>query len=255
MNILLPTPGSVFHITGEPRMPVIGCVLEALDIPPFPIPLFDWEIVIREPITPSSCASSHITCVASESYLNFGLTPSLLIGSWQGGDATIFARTTVSGAVREASVNVRIVGDNPEPSDVTVALGGSGTVADLIARHESGRQQFSATGEVKLGPGGDVGIMQLCNPPATCEQRWSWRENVKVGLSVLASKSAAAKQYLDQHRVSGTYPNDQGFIDAEVLKRETVQRYNTGTYWLWDAASNMWKKSLPNDYVKRVLGS
>jgi hypothetical protein len=256
MNILAPTPGSTFHITGEPRMLVIVCLLEALDIPPLPIPVFDWEVVTHDPIVSSTCASSLITCVGSETFLNAGLTPSLALGNFLGGDATIFARTTTPDGVRhEASVAVRIVGDNPDPADVTAALGGAGTIADLIARHESGRQQFLPSGAIKLGSGGDVGVMQLCNPAATCEQRWDWRENVRGGLTNLASKEASARAYLNQHRVGGSLPNDQGFDDAEVLRRETIQRYNGGAYWVWDATANLWRKSPPNDYVFLVLGS
>ena len=97
--------------------------------------------------------------------------------------------------------------------------------------------------------------MQLCNPAATCEQRWNWRENVRGGLAILASKRASALAYLNLHRVGGSLPNDQGFADAEVVRRETIQRYNRAPYWVWDAAANLWRKSPPNNYVFLVLGS
>ena len=38
-------------------------------------------------------------------------------------------------------------------------------------------------------------------------------------------RRAAARRHLNQHQVNGQFPNDQGLGDAEVLLRETLQRY------------------------------
>jgi hypothetical protein len=258
MNIVFPLSGSVFHITNAPSMPIISCLLNAWEVPPLPAPRFDWEIVIHDPIVPSTCPSSRMTCVAGEVYLDFGLTPSLVIGTFVGGDATIFARTTVNGVLLEASVSIQIVGDNPDPNEVTRALGGAGAVPDLIARHESGRQQFTAGGQVLLGHagGGDVGIMQLCGPPARCEERWNWRKNVAAGFSLFNARRNAAMQYLDQHSAGGGYPNELGVSADEVLTREAVERYHTGSvpYWMWDASAGVWRVAPTTTYVKSVLG-
>jgi hypothetical protein len=171
----------------------------------------------------------------------------------QGGDAVITARVSFRGAVLQAAVNIRIRGANPGASAISARLGGTGTAADLVACHESGRRQFDSTGMPLLGPGGDVGVMQLCNPAANATQRWDWTANVAAGAALFTEKANAARIYLNHHQVQGHYPNDQHLDDAGVLLRETIQRYNGGAYWSWSASHNRWEATPPSSYVATVM--
>ena len=165
----------------------------------------------------------------------------------------ITVRATVGGNTLQASVNIRIRGTNPARALVTQRLGGAGTAADRIACHESGRRQFDTTGMPLRGRGGDVGVMQLCNPAASCAQRWNWTANVDAGVALMAEKSSPARSHLNKHQVQGHYPNNQNLDDAGVLLRETIQRFNGGAYWTWNPAQNRWEPAPPNGYVAAVL--
>jgi hypothetical protein len=97
--------------------------------------------------------------------------------------------------------------------------------------------------------------MQLCNPAATCRQRWSWSENVARGANLLQQKRNEATAYLNHHAPGGHYPNNLGLGDADVVQRETLQRYNGGRYWQWDNTASRWVANPPqgNNYVQQVL--
>lgn len=257
LNIIQPAANALFAIDATPRMPAIACSARIMGIQPDPTPNtpFDWSIKITETVRASTCASSRVgtcTLTVNQAGARGGMwTPTF--NSIQGGDAVITVRANVQGAALQASVNVRIRGANPPAWRVTTALGGAGTAADRIACHESGRRQFDGTGMPLLGPGGDVGIMQLCNPAASCSQRWDWTGNVAAGTALIAQKDTSARHHLNQHVVHGHYPNDQNLSDADVLLRETIQRYNGGAFWTWDAQHSRWHAAPPNNYVARVL--
>ena len=190
-------------------MPTVTCQVRINGVQPDPTPnsAFDWLIQITEAIAQSSCPSSKIgNCqlTVSEQNVHGGnWTPAL--PSIQGGDALITVSTTYQGKRLQASVNVRIGGTNPTAAIVSARLGGAGTAADLIACHESGRRQFVG-GTPILGPGGDVGVMQLCSPAATCEERWSRTANVDAGLALINQKQADATRYLTIIRSAASTP-------------------------------------------------
>lgn len=255
--IARPTANTRFDIDSTPRMPAIQCEARITGVQPDPTAAsrFDWSIEITEAVAASTCASARVgSCRLTVSERN------VVGGRWtprftalQGGDAVITATVQHGGATLRAQVTVQVRGRNPPAQLITNRLGGRGIAGDRIACHESGRRQFANDGLPLRGPGGDVGVTQLCNPAATCEQRWSWAANVDAGAALLRDKEAATRRHLNQHQVNGRYPNDQGLGDAEVLLRETIQRYNGGSYWRWNAAVNRWEAGPPNDYVARVL--
>ena len=254
--IVQPTPNTLFSINASPQMPAILCQARITGVQPDPTPktLFDWSMQITESVQASTCASSRVgNCslvVDPQSVPGGSWTP--VFRAIQGGTGVIAVRAIVQGVSLQASVNVRIRGTNPAALAITGRLG-TGTAADRIACHESGRRQFDGTGMPLLGRGGDVGVMQLCNPAANSGQRWSWIANADAGVALLAVKSAAAKTHLNQHQVQGHYPNDQNLDDADVLLRETIQRYNGGAYWTWKAERARWEATPPNGYVASVL--
>ena len=256
LNIIEPAPDALFQIDATPRMPIIRCEARIAGSEPDPTEatLFDWSIKITDVVRVSSCASSRLgVCTQVLNEQNVGGTWTPVFKDIQGGDAIISVHTTINNAVLQASVNVRIRGANPAVEDITARLGGAGKAGPQIGCHESGNRQFDETGMPLLGPGGDVGVMQLCNPAATCRQRWDWTANVDAGLALIIEKERAAQNYLNHHRVQGHYPNDHNLNDAEVLLRETIQRYNGGTYWTWDQTRNLWKMTPQNQYVASVL--
>ena len=258
LQIVTPQANQQFWIDATPAMPTIACTARITGVQPDPTATasFTWSIDITDVVAVSTCASSRAgTC---SQVVN---APNVVGGSWtpafrgiQGGTAVITATVLQGGVQLQAQVQVQIRGRNPARATVTQQLGGAGTTADRIGCHESGRAQFDGAGMPLLGPGGDVGIMQLCNPAATCGQRWSWAANVAAGLALLAQKEAAARTHLNAHRVQGQYPNDQGLADAQVLQRETMQRYNgRPPYWAWNAATNRWEARPQTNYVALVL--
>ncbi len=241
LTIVQPAGNAVFNIDTAPQMPTIMCQARINGVQPDPTAnsQFDWSVQVTETITPSSCPSStrgncQLT-VLGANVRGGNWTPAF--PSIQGGDAVIILSTMYQGTRLQATVNIRIRGTNPASAMVTARLGGARTAADLIACRESGRRQFVADGTPVLGPGGDVGVMQLCNPAASCGQRWSWTANVDAGLALINQKQAEATRYLNQHQVNGHYPNNQNLSDADVLLRETIQRYNGGAYWRWVAGA------------------
>jgi hypothetical protein len=251
-----PARGSTFRIDATPAMPAIACRARITGVASdlTPTTKFTWRLTIREKSVAGTCASAGVLCISSEDALDIiggAWTPSL--STIQGGDLTITVRANVAGTTATATTTGMVLGTNPTIAAVTAACGGAGTDADLVACHESGRQQFNPNGMPTRGPGGDVGIMQLCNPAATCQQRWDWKANVAAGVALLNSKRASARARLRSHTPSGPFLNDQGMADADVLKRETLQQYNGGNFWQWDPATNRWKSQPPNGYVAQVL--
>lgn len=254
-----PAANTRFYIDATPQMPTINCRARITGATPDPTAttMFDWEASTTETVTKDSCASSKIgNCTSppqKSSIVGGNLTP--VFSDIQGGEITISARAKVglTHAV-SSSVVANILARNPGAAAITTRCGGAGSDTDQIACRESGRSQFNAAGDHPvLGPGGDVGVMQLCNPAASCLQRWDWTTNVDAGLALFAQKQAAARRYLNQHRVQGNYPNSLNLNNADVLRREAIQRYNGGCYWEWNADTNRWVPNPPNNYVSNVL--
>ncbi|MCK9905081.1 hypothetical protein MXD63_34340 [Frankia sp. Cpl3] len=250
-----PTAGSTLLIDATPAMPVINCRARISGVNPDPTALtdFSWDIVISETPRQGSCLSAQVVCSNQETGNSTGGSWTPALGFIQGGEARIKVSVTVNGRRLAAEVSVHVRGTNPTPATITAACGGPGSDADQVACHESSRRQFWTDGLPLRGSGGDVGIMQLCNPAATCEQRWNWSANVTRGVALLQTKRAEATVYLNRHAPGGNYPNDGHLTDAEVLQRETLQRYNGGRYWQWDSSGNVWRAQPPNTYVSDVL--
>lgn len=274
LKIIEPKSNVLFKIDTKPSMPVIICRAEILPgsvdedtdtdtglKSTFKHPL-NWSIEITETILASSCPCSRIgkcsLTVKAENisaYMEWKPT----FDTIQGGDAVITVKTTYMGLPLADSVKIRIRGDNPFPTDVSTALGGQGSVGDMIARLESRWRQFDPAHDYMplLGSsgGGDVGIMQLCSS-ASCQARWNWRQNIAEGLAILNKGKTEARRHLNQHRVNNHYPNNLGLDDDDVVLRETIQLYNGGYYWKWNTKTNQWDAfpPIPNyNYVKYVL--
>jgi hypothetical protein len=261
LEITSPLPGETFNTDASPRMPNIPFVARIEGVEPDPthrVP-FEWQFEVVETVAGDTCASARIGECRER------WAESVTGGIWRptfgrtiiGGEATLRVRARVHGLLLAADVtNIHIRGTNPGAAAITARAGGAGTTGDRVACHESSRQQFDASGMPLLGPGGDVGVMQLCNPAATCQQRWDWTANVDQGLALFGDKQAAALGYLNNHRIDGNYPNSLGLSNAAVLERESIKRYNGGHYWEWDDDVSQWVNNPDpgNNYVANVLG-
>ncbi|MGW7386563.1 hypothetical protein [Streptomyces sp. NPDC054794] len=259
LTIVQPKAGvPPFLIDATPAMPVIACQAQITGIAPDPTPTtaFDWLIEIIEPQKRGSCASAGVFCGSHEfgrGVVGGAWKPSLV--EFRGGEARIRVTTTVGGVPLEAETRVAIIGANPPRAEIHKMCGGAATDIARIACHESGMEQFQSNGFPKLGPGGDTGVMQLCNPAATCDERWNWRANVQKGIALFNQHKAAARQYLDMHKIDSKWPNDKGMTNDQVLQREAIKRFNGGVYWTWDETKAMWMAKPAGDYTDKVLAA
>ncbi len=104
---------------------------------------------------------------------------------------------------------------------------------DRILTHES-RNEHYKDGAPKKSFDNGYGICQLTTPAPTFDQVWNWKKNIDAGLVLFAQKRTAAVTYLSQ---SGrTYTDDQ-------LQRETVCRWNGGSYHVWNATASAWERN------------
>ncbi|MFF4403239.1 hypothetical protein ACFY2W_26990 [Streptomyces sp. NPDC001262] len=230
-----PQPGAVLFIDETPTAPAFTCAARIVGVMPDPTPntAFNWTM------TTVDTTARRVTCKALEE------APGLVGGQWtpspdvRGGDVTITVTATVAGTTVTGKVGLKILGRNPDESAVRAfcqAVGGTqdGTNLILIARHETRFQQFDpATHLPKVNPTSDAGgIMQLLNPPASCEARWNWQQNVREAADLLSKKRAGAIGDLAPFRdAAGHFRSDRQWPNDQVLRYETLQRYAGGTYW------------------------
>ncbi|WP_419809602.1 hypothetical protein [Sphingomonas sp.] len=208
MRIVSPTPNQVFTISSDTTAPVIesGGAQRRWTL--------RWRTYTKQGIGSSTG--------------NWVSMQPLLAGL--GGTLTI----TGTAAGKSAAVTVKIVGANPslqELRDFTRPLP-QGPDLLLILEHETHGRHFN-TGRVHNGEpivsfDGGYGISQLTTPRPTYEQCWSWKENVRGGIALFATKRADAIAFLS--RGGRTYTPDQ-------LRRETICRWNGGRYHEWNGTA------------------
>lgn len=174
LDIVSPRRGEldVLYIDTTPRMPEFQARIRGIEPDPTPSSSFTWQLDVVETVRPDTCASAGIgECREDPS------GERVIGGRWrpdtiQGGNAMLWVDARVHGERLTAYVDdFLILGRNPAMAAVTARAGGARSIGDRIAIAESGRQQFR-DGMPDFGRTGDVGVMQLCNPPATCPQRW-----------------------------------------------------------------------------------
>lgn len=132
-----------------------------------------------------------------------------------------------AGTTESASVELTIRGDQPSEQEVTTYIGTLNNAVGFenILRHETRMRHFDANGEPTTAGDNGYGICQLTNPRPTYEQVCSWKRNIDAGVALYQTKQRAAIGHLTQN--GRTYTNDQ-------LVRETVSRWNGGSYHSWD---------------------
>ena len=254
-----------FAISPVPTMPLIFPLQIAVDgISPDPTPttLFDWLVSVdytpADDATLGKPGASFSDSFTVNQVLGGSFTP--IFPKIRGGNLTLAARGRLkTGELVESIFRGRIVGTDPGQALIRAEIGDD--LLRRIARHESGMQQFETDrnptkGIVPVfnrGRDGGAGACQVT--PPTADDIWDWRANVRSGKRMLNEKRAAALQHLNAHRIDGHFPNNLGLGDDEVILRETIQRFNGGFHWRFNAATNQWD-ALPQfnqTYVASVL--
>lgn len=256
LQITRPMAGQTLYIDALGRMPGVRCEACLLDdanqVVKAPM---RWSLHIVENIWPAACPSAKVgrqVVSAQGTSVGAGLwTPAfnMVIG----GEATLQVSAEHNAKVFQAMVNFKVRGNNPSPDAVIERLGGERSPLSFMAHYLSGLKQFDCLGMPGLGKRGEVGIMQLCDPAAQPQHRWSWTHNVEAGKALMQRMQGNAKAYLDQHRIDGVYVNDQSLSDAGVLLREMLQRYLGEVYWQWDESSQQWRANPPDAVVDTLL--
>lgn len=251
LRIVHPVSNCQHFLTPAPAMPILGFLARFQGIEPDPTATlqYHWSLRITETVGPSTCPSSRVkttTLKVQRKNVPGGLwTPQF--PHLQGGDAIVEVSTTFNGRQFQASLPVRFRGVNPDPAMVKEFLQGEDPLACEIAELGSGLRQFDGRGLPLTGPKGAVGLFQLCDPPATGEQRWNWQTNLQAGLLRLKKTKSEAREYLDHHHYQSNYPNDQGCSAEEVFRREVVARYFFQVYWVWDDSQEVWRGRSPEN--------
>lgn len=267
-----PLPGQIFYIDALGHMPALrfeACLLDA-DNQPVKASM-QWELQILENIWPGACTTAKVgrqTVRLQGNSMGLGIWAPAL-ASHCGGDAQLTVSASYRGENHQAGVSFKIRGTNPPPDMVMESMGGELSPSSRLARFISALRQFDVQGMPLLGEHGAVGIMQLCNPAATPQQRWSWVHNVQAGMGMLQRQEGIAKAYLDQHRRdadtaeqttpstatanANQYPNNKSLNDDQVMLREMLQRFLGGPYWQWDETNRHWRANPPDDIVEKIL--
>jgi hypothetical protein len=147
-------------------------------------------------------------------------------------------------SVRTQDFNVpfHYFGRNPEAAQLNQALGTD--VLRAICWRESAWRQFDGSSRPlchrNSNGTADWGCMQINQ--AQSREIWDWLANVNRARQLYAQKEGDANRYLNQH----------GPVTPDMLLNESIQRYNGGTYYSWNEASNSWKPSPRNDYVAKI---
>ncbi|MET0384608.1 MAG: hypothetical protein ABW321_01555 [Polyangiales bacterium] len=143
---------------------------------------------------------------------------------------------TVTAAGQSATIAVLIRGTNPTEALVTNYLAEKAESAgfDKILKQESRFRHFNAQGEPIKSFDNGYGMCQLTTPVPSFKQVWSWKRNIDGGLQLFAQKRNAAIAYLGQSGRS--YTPDQ-------LRRETVCRWNGGSYHVWEGNPAAWVRN------------
>jgi hypothetical protein len=159
------------------------------------------------------------------------------------GDAVYETTGCIGSNCDSISIYVRTRGRNPRPGDLHAALGTD--MLRAICWNESRWRNFGSNGKpikhANTNGTADWGLMQINQ--ASLEQQWNWKFNVARGVEILSEKDKAARAYLARH------PTD---VTTEMIENETIQRYNGGAYYHWNAKTSVWDARPPNNYVSNI---
>ncbi len=122
---------------------------------------------------------------------------------------------------------IRIVGENPTKDEIRsfISTLRDASGFDLVLDRESGMRHFGSDGEPIVSSDNGYGIAQLTDPTPTYAEMWNWQLNIDVGVALFQEKATEAARWLAQ---------DGRTHSADELKRETLSRWNGGSYYAWN---------------------
>jgi hypothetical protein len=207
MKITSPLPNAVFTITSGAVWPSIPFQTDATG-PHIWTWKIDWKTFTQSGIANSPSSQWDAQTVVTD----------------LGGTLTI----TVKAGKDTAMISVKIKGTNPSSPEATQFLATQANSAgfDKILQQESHFRNFDTAGEPVKSFDNGYGMCQLTTPTPTFKQIWNWKQNIRAGLALFATKRASAVSYLTQ---SGRTATD------DQIKYEAVCRWNGGSYHTWDA--------------------
>jgi hypothetical protein len=231
----------LFSISTEPRMPVIELRVSVVGVTgPDPTPTTQFEWVATLSFDSRHCLHGAAKAAWKGKSVSYRVGDTRTIATFtaqgkvvggiiavqfdqiRGGTLTISVTANVGGiATRGAAEGWRVQGTNPSKEEVCGAL--PDDTHRKIACAESSMQQFvRAEGEgdawyPNFSADGllGVGICQITNPPATDDQVWNWRENVKAGVALYSQKKREAQAYPPR-------------VAKSAMFQAFVKRYNDG---------------------------
>ena len=164
-------------------------------------------------------------------------TASTSANEWDAGPAISDLGGTLTvraiAGTKQATINVVVKGTNPSELEVKTFLLTKPNSAgfDKIIGHEAKFKHFNNLNQPIKSFDNGYGMCQLTTPAPTFAQIWNWKLNVEGGLSLFAQKRAAATAFLSQSARPYT---------ADQHTKETVCRWNGGSYHEWSAATSAW---------------
>lgn len=159
------------------------------------------------------------------------------------GESIATTRGCIDRNCDEISIYLRTRGTNPARATLNAMF--PDDFLRAICWQESRWAHFLPNGKPKFNVNTngttDWGLMQINE--ATNDEKWNWKYNLARGIGLFAEKRLAARRYLNSH------PEE---VTEEMLENETIQRYNGGRHYVWDAASGVWIARPANGYVASV---
>lgn len=244
-----------FLISAMPKMPSI--TLTATSVVPSNASI-SWSAKLAHTL-PSGCTGGP---TFASTVTGTGQTFSPAWNGFYGGPLTVKATCSAPNYASrsETDTTKEVKGIQPADSVIATYIGAVAAPfdsADLrrIGCWESSLTQFS-NGLPLLGPGGDLGIMQICFQ-RTSNDVWNWKVNVDKGRSILNTAKNSARNYLDGQVAGGATA-----YSTNMWRQEGIHRYNAGTqsddmYWEWNGALVRWvvvDRGGAGGYVTNVTG-
>jgi hypothetical protein len=207
--------GPQFAISEQCAMPTITATATLKNITPDPTVALQYQWNVTLVFTGGACAHS-LNRTISHPPINATTAKNQLAISFsqiRGGDLVVKVTVGVGSSTLTAQSNgLKVVGTNPSVGTLTTAAPNNTSFRKLM-RLESGLRQFRSP-DCPLFSGdnaGGVGLCQLTRPAPSDDQVWSWKENLKGGVTLWNDKENIAKGYPEQIRKSAEF---QGLVKA-----------------------------------------
>ena len=131
---------------------------------------------------------------------------------------------------------VLVLGKQPSSQKIKAYLEARDSTAleKLVAQESRFMHFINLDSEPVVAGDRGYGLTQLTKPVPSYSQIWSWKENLDAGIELIASKKHDAKVMLEAH--------GQNSYTQDMLDRETISRWNGGSYHEWNSSTQKWQR-------------